>query len=103
MENAMKSHVKAKIFIGFELKVDLKMALSQNSQWNAAAVSKTTDLRQIHFNEKEYIGVHLEHDMITMKHVRDQAAIVRTELERFCPNYNTVNLKINVFPQVFVA
>lgn len=103
MDKAVKSYVTTKIFIGFELKIDLKIALRQNPEWKAASVSKTTELREIYFQEKEYIGIHLEHKLLTMKQIQEHGSIVRKELELFCPHFNTVNLKINIFPQVFVA
>ena len=92
-----------KIFVGFELKVDLSIALNRNSLWKEAKVSKTTDLREVHYQEKDYIGQFLTHEMVTMKSLQQISATIREELQSFCPENDLSTLKIQIFPQVFVA
>lgn len=103
MDTATKNRVKVKIFVGFELKVDLNIALNKNSRWKEAKVSKTTELREVHYREKDYIGQFLTHELITVKSLQEIAANVLEELQTYCPENDLSKLKIQIFPQVFVA
>ena len=103
MDAATKNRVQVKIFVGFKLKVDLNIALNNNPKWKEAKVSKTTDLLEVHYKEKDYIGQFLTHEMVSMKNLQAVAAQIREELESFCPEYNQSALKIQIFPQIFVS
>ena len=103
MDTGTENRVKVKIFVGFEQKADIKIALNQNSAWKEAKVSKTTDLREILYQDQDYIGVFLTHGMTTMQLLQNVSEKVREELQRFCPEIDLSKLKIQVFPQVFVS
>lgn len=103
MDTGTANRLQIKIFVGFEFKVDIRISLNKNSKWKEAKVSKTTQLKEVHFQEQEYIGVFLPSEMTTMKILQDISQQVRTELQNYCPENDLSNSKIQVFPQVFVA
>lgn len=103
MDAATKKRVQVKIFVGFELKVDLSITLNKNSLWKEAKVSKTTELSEVRYQDKDYIGQFLSHEMITMKSLQEISAQIREELQSFSPENDLSTLKIQIFPQVFIA
>jgi ABC-type Zn uptake system ZnuABC Zn-binding protein ZnuA len=103
MDSTAKNRVQVRIFVGFELKVDVSIFLNQNSDWKQAVVSQSTSLQIVHYHNKDYIGVYLPHKLITIKSLQEQAKEVREELIKYCPEKTAASLKISIFPQVFVS
>ena len=106
MNTATENRVLAKIFVGFELSMDIRMHLNQSTEWKKASVVKDdspNSIVEIRFNEKDYIGRHLDTRMPTLKDIQTQSTQIRERLQEFCPEINVDTFKINVFPQVFVS
>ena len=103
MDAGTTNRLQIKVFVGFELKVDVSISLNKNSKWKEAKVSKTTNLRVVHYNDQEYIGIFMSHEITTMKMLRETSNKVREELQHFCPENDIAELKVQIFPQVFVS
>lgn len=103
MDAATKNRIQVKIFVGFELKIDISISLNKNSLWKEAEVSKTSELQEVRYQEKNYIGRFLSHEIVTMINLQEITAKVREELQAFCPEKDLSTLKIQIFPQVFIA
>lgn len=106
MDTATKERVKVKIFVGFEISIELRIQLNHSPIWKQVSVVKEDShahLQEVRYQEKDYIGRYLDHSMITFKDVKVHAKTIRDTLQEYCQEYNVDALKINIFPQVFVA
>lgn len=106
MSAPTKNQIIIKVFVGFQYTIDLKMQLTQKSEWKQASVAKekdTENLSVVRYNDSEYIGKYFDYSMLTMKDIRENAKEVKMLLRNFVPEYDVDTLKINLFPQVFVS
>lgn len=103
MDAETKDRVQVKIFVGVELKANVAIFLNKSSRWKEAKVSKTTNLKKTRYQNREYIGIFLSHEASTMKMLQKISKEILEELQHFCPESDLSHLKINIFPQIFVA
>ncbi len=101
-----KSTIQTKIFIGYEITVDLKFHLNQHKNWKQASVANLLGkegLKKLPFNGKEYIGLLFEYEMISLKEVNEQAEKVKETIQQFCDDIDWSKRQIQIFPQVFIT
>lgn len=103
MDAALSNRVEIKIFIGFELTKGLDIPLNKNHLWKEAKVTQTTNLVEIPYQNKKYLGIFLSHEISTMQNLRENSKRVRDELQHYCGEIDLAQIKIHIFPQVFVA
>ena len=106
MSTPTKDRVLVKIFIGFELTVDIKIQLNQSSEWKQASVVKdetNQNLIEAHYSEHDYLGQYFDFNTLTMKDVTSRAQDIRKRLKEYCPDLDVDALKIHLFPQVFIS
>lgn len=101
--NASITHrISTKIFVGYELNLELKINLDKSSLWKESSVSQSTTLQKVVFQNKNYIGSYLEFKNTTMKNLEEHAALIKSELERYCNKIDINVYNIQIFPQVFI-
>jgi hypothetical protein len=106
LNTAVENRVLVKIFVGFEISARIRIHLNESDEWKKAAVlggRHPNHIVEIHFNEIDYIGRHLDTKMPTLKYIQAEAVRIRERLKELCPEINVDTLKINIFPQVFVS
>lgn len=95
-----------KIFIGFQLAIDLKMKLNQTQEWKQFTVMPglgKNPLIIIPYDKHEYIGRYSDANLMTLADIRLIAKAIKNAIQSFSPEYDLDALKFSVFPQVFIA
>lgn len=99
--------ITVKIFAGCLMPSDLRLHLSKSKEWQLISVipleSREIRLQEVHFQGKDYLGYYLEDDLIQIKDLQEIKTAIQLFLKRFCPEYQAVDLKVYVIPQIFVA
>lgn len=100
--------VTTKIFIGCHITSEIRMHLNQSIQWKNASIlnsasSSTPELQEIHYHGKEYLGLYSPNKTLTIKDLTTEQNNILYQLKKYCPTLEVENIKIYVFPQVFVA
>ena|ERR1700761_2617710 len=107
MDTKTESKVSVKLFAGYFLNPEIRMHLQRSSAWKQASIAPTKEkaheLLEIYFNGKNYIGSYLAEEKVTLVELKKVENDVLTALKKYCPDCDTENMKISIFPQVFVA
>ena len=108
MTTDTSSKVATKIFTGCHITSEIRMHLNQSIQWKNAiilATASTTnpEAQQIHYKGKDYFGLYSPNKTLTIKDLTSTQHTIRQQLKNYCPTLEVENIKICVFPQVFVA
>ncbi len=106
MTNTTTNHLTVKLFIGCLLNSEIKMHLSQSALWKQIAIApakQDEELSQVHFHGKDYLGIYLAADKITMEHMHTFEERIKQRLQAYCPALHFENIKPYIFAQVFVA
>lgn len=99
--------VTVKLFVGYLLTSDIRMYLKQSAAWKQAKIMEEPDSRDLletHFQDKDYIGKYIAQDNLTLRELRSFENSVHQSLLNYCPELSQEsNLKIYLFPQVFIS
>lgn len=101
----IKDRVTAKLFVGCIITSEVRMHLNQSVGWKTALIIPNGDfhdLKEVHFQDKDYIGVFSPATNITLKELKEFEKIVSDKLLEYCPELSVNSVKFCVFPQVFV-
>ncbi len=96
--------VTTKLFIGYRITSEVGNSLGNSDEWKLARSGIGDEsLQQIHYNEKEYIGMFIYNNMPTLGEIRDAEASISINLQRHCPELRTSTLKAKIFTQLFIS
>lgn len=99
-----KNKVSTRLFVGCLITSEIRMHLTQSIQWKHAMLATNNEtIQEIHYQNKEYLGLYLAFTQTTLEELKKNQDQIRTQLKIFCPNLETENVSICIFPQVFVA
>lgn len=97
--------VAAKLFLGLQLTLDNKARLNQSEAWLERLADDETSHRRlniIHFQNKEYIGMHIE-DSITMNELKMNMLFCLDRFKLYFPDIHLDASKLTIFPQIFIS
>lgn len=107
MTNELQERITVKLFVGCLITSDLNLLLQQNHQWKNSVISQkdssAPSLEEVRFNNKPYLGCFLHDDSVTVPKIEVIQSYLANTISEYCPEYAVDNLKIYVFPQVFIA
>jgi hypothetical protein len=95
--------VTVKLFAGFIVTPELRMHLNESSAWKDAQLVHSDALMQTHHQGKDYIGLFLSDNQITLLSLKNIESKLRVSLEKYCPVYDLEKANIQIFPQSFIA
>lgn len=97
--------VSTRLFAGCFINSEIRMHLNQSIQWKHAILTPSADriLHEVHFHGKDYFGLYADCKKITIKDLTMIQQNIRQELKKYCPDLVVENIKICIFPQVFIA
>lgn len=101
-----KNQITTRLFVGFLFSKELKIQLSRNIAWKQARIlqqSLENGLRQIHYENNEYIGCYLLGENANMLELKENDIRLRKMLQNYCPEFDIEALQLFIFPQIFVA
>ena len=106
MASQTDQRVKVKLFVGLLVNSEVRMHLNQSQQWKQDQVVRSSDgqeLQVLRYQDKDYVGLVLEQEMMPLGQLKDKETWVREALERYCPELGVENMKVYVFPQIFLS
>jgi hypothetical protein len=106
MKASLDNRVTVKLFTGFLINAELKREFFASDKWRLAEIawqSQDDGLETIPYKGKEYIGKYVENQTLTTKQLRDIEDKIKQQLIHHCPTISDEDLKLCVFPQVFVS
>ncbi len=104
MAQSLEGKVTTKLFAGFLLNPEIKMLLNLSREWKQASFTKNEGrLSEAHYQGKDYLGFYLSPEKITLVQLKELETQVRTRLKSYCPGLDADEIKMYIFPQVFVA
>ena len=101
-----KSKISTKLFLGCKITPDIRLQLNQNNEWQqlvAIPDTNTENLKELHYQEKEYFGKFLDDEKPTLTDLREAEQVIIQALESYCPQSNIKAIKLVLFPQIFLA
>jgi hypothetical protein len=106
MQTPISEKVDIKLFLGYLITSELQMHLKQSKEWKFAHLG-TNDandqLCEIDHKDKRYIGIYFPNHQITLAELKESDAGMRLKMKAYCPKFNIEQIKICVFPQLFLA
>lgn len=105
MDTNLLEKITTKFFLGCLLSPDVRIALNRSAAWNQAkiiAASDETELREQHFQDKDYLGIFIHSHQIALDELRIKEAAIRKRLQVFCPELKTQSIPIYVLPITLV-
>lgn len=103
METDVKKGVTVRLFVGAELTAPLNYHLKNSSAWKEATLLPLKQMQQVAFEKKTYVGIYLDTCMITTQAFQTHHDKILSELIAYCPKLPVSELKITLFPQLFIA
>lgn len=91
-----------KFFIGCPLTSELRMHLKESNAWNQASIDPDRKLIESRFQKHDYLGRYYDGQQLELHELKQIAAEVRFNMQKFCPKLNSERLEIFVFPQIFL-
>ncbi|MBS4165906.1 Uncharacterized protein NEOC65_000981 [Neochlamydia sp. AcF65] len=101
----LKDGVNLKIFIGCLITSELRMHLNQSLLWkqNKIVPALNSALREIHFKDKDYIGIYSTTDKISLMDLKKIEKEILQLLATYCPLLLTEKIQTLIFSQVFIS
>lgn len=105
MKPSTAAKVTVRLFVGLLLTSEMKMFLHQSTQWRNVSLRQknTEEIKEVHYSGKDYIGLYLPHEKVTLEELPSVEQMIKQRLEQYCPDYDIQNARVFVFAQVFVA
>lgn len=98
--------VSTKLFIGYLISQEVRMHLNNSSIWKeiqAFPKENTHHLREVHHNNKSFIGAFLFSKTPSLEELKKTQSFVSSNLQSYCEKLNVESLKITIFPQIFLS
>jgi len=102
MDTEIDKRISVKVFIGCRFHAELKMLLTQSKEWKQAVILQEGALCEVHYQQKDFIGMFLPDAKITLHDLREYEEIIFKKLQAYCPTLETESLKLSIFPQIFI-
>lgn len=103
----MQAAVSIKLFMGVVVTPELKMHLAHSHSWQEARIidsQKGDLLHQIHFQNKEYIGLYADQASLQLPDVEQLKNNILSQLTDYCPKITKIeNMAVYLFPQLFLT
>jgi hypothetical protein len=93
--------IEIKIFMGYLQNGEIQMHLNQSPSWKEANLFQTGNLKEVHYNHKEYIG-HFIPSNLAFDQLKQKERELKAALLHDCPNLNLDKYPIYLFPQLFL-
>ncbi|HEV8053061.1 MAG TPA: hypothetical protein VGP47_11255 [Parachlamydiaceae bacterium] len=108
MTTDLSNKVTTKIFAGCHINSEIRMHLNQSIQWKNATIlasSSCSDpiMKEIHYHGKDYFGLYTQNKTLILMDLPNIQQNIRDQLKIYCPTLEVENIKICIFPQVFIA
>lgn len=106
MNDLKPGKLTAKIFIGFEFPLELRLELNENKEWKQALIEHGNSpafIQEVHYQDKDYLGYYLDFKLAAMNDLRHHATSIKKQLQPFCKTTDVEKLTITLFPQIFVT
>lgn len=106
MTNETPNQLCTKIFIGCAISSEIRMHLNHSIEWkHAALISASTQegLQIVSSHGNDYLGFYSTQKHLTIKDLKETQETIIVQIKSYLPKLDTQNLKICIFPQVFVA
>lgn len=102
MNTDITTRVTTKLFAGFLLNSELRMHLNQSKTYKQDKIGSNEDLKEIHYQDKDYFGIYLDKNLIHLPELKSVEATLTKKLEFYCPSFNNEHTTFFVLPQVFI-
>ena len=102
----LSSGIKTKIFLGLHLTTEVRIHLDQSLQWKqdrATSALSPNQIREIHHEGKDYIGLFVEKELPSLEDLNQVKCSVMQQMRKYCEELKVEKLKAALFPQVFLA
>ena len=101
----LNTGIEVRIFIGFQLRHDIKLALERNIQWKNHQLTQQQKsplhIHTEHYQKNEYLGFYVDKDRISLEELADYQKKLEHELTPFLDSIERIKLKL--FPQIFIS
>jgi hypothetical protein len=94
-----------KLFAGFLVNAELRMHMRLSPQWKEQEIlqkNALNDLKLVHFNDMDYLGIYLERTRITLQEIDSLETRIRKSLKDLFPKYPSDTLNLYLFTQAFI-
>lgn len=97
------SKIKAKLFLGFLLKPDLKDQLEKNGEWRNQKLD-SQNLKMIELFEKKqtYLGRFIDQETVSLRTLQQTEKELQQILLKFLPECSLNELHFEIFSKIFV-
>ena len=92
-----------KLFIGCAITSDVRMALLQSAAYKQAKIGISDELKEQRYQNKDYLGLFLAGEKVTLQEVRTAEGHIRSKLREYCPLLNSDMTPIHLLSLVFVT
>lgn len=106
MKASLSKRVTVQLFAGFLVNAELKRQFFASDKWKLAQIawqSQEKNLQSIPFKGKEYVGKYIEDQSLSTEQLDELEKDIKKQLLQHCPTISESDLKLYVFPQVFVS
>lgn len=99
------SQITTRLFLGIRQTPDINMALNQSKEWaqdQIATSGENAALKTVRHAGKDYLGVSIDSNSISMNDMQTTEEQIREQLQRYCPKLRVQGLRVYAFAQVLV-
>ena len=93
--------VQTRIFLGYIQNKEIKLHLKQSVSWQQAKSLSLSELEEIHWNDKEYIGRFIP-PLLNCEEIKGKEAEIKTQLQLYCPNLKLDKHSPYLLSQIFI-
>ncbi|MFT4553695.1 MAG: hypothetical protein ACI9S8_002336 [Chlamydiales bacterium] len=104
-ENLSQS-ISAQLFLGCPITSEIRLYLNSSPSWKQIQTlpgENVESLKEVHHEEKSYIGTFLKKPQPTLEELKAAQDNIRKLLKGYCKELKVDNLKLNIFPQIFLS
>lgn len=93
--------IQSRIFLGYVKNKEMTIHLNQNPRWREGKTLGQTDLVEIYWQEKEYIGRFIP-SLLNCIQIKKKEGEVKTQLQLYCPKLNLDKHSVYLLSQLFI-
>jgi hypothetical protein len=99
-------NISAQLFLGCPISSKIRMSLNSSPAWQKVQTlpgENVEALKEVHHQDKDYIGTFLSISQPTLEDLQIAQVNVQKLLRSYCDDLTDQNVKLTIFPQIFLA
>ena len=103
MTTSTQQKVATQLFIGCVITPDIRIALNQSKTWRQAKIGVSDELKEQRYHNKDYLGLFVPGELVTLEQIAAAEASVRTHLHEYCSEVDSDAVTVYILSILLIS